>query len=241
MRKSLLMVGIPVSVLGLGLATFVALRSTNTKPADSFAKELEAAGAAGLQLAQSQAANQFALSETVPEAKPEPKTAIKRGNGVKAIRSTTPTVKAAPEPVAADVVEEVPDLSRVMESAGPSATVAVVPSAPAPSPDVTPAPAQDNGPILRGGNGAGSGSGGGGIGIGTVMGGVFGAVIRGGVVDGDNCDLHRSPRSGARGPVNTAVNYPVYGRNPGMGAIRGGGWGGRTGQIAAAPARPRGR
>ena len=240
MRKSLLMVGIPVSVLGLGLATFVALRSTDKKPADSFAKELEAAGAAGLQLAQSQAANQFALSETVPEAKPEPKTAIRRGNGVKAIRSTTPTVKAAPEPVAADVVEEVPDLSRVMESAGPSQTVAVIPSAPAQSPDVAPAPAEDNGPILRGGSG--SGNGGSGTGIGTAMGGIFGAVIRGGVVDGDNCDLHRSPRSGARGPVNTTVNYPVYGRNPGgMTGVRSGGWGGSSPRMATTTARPRGR
>src|SRR5215208_4967754 len=109
MKKSLLMVALPVSVLGLGLAGFMAVRMANKAPADDFAKELEKADAAGIQLASQQSAKQFSLSETVPETKPEAKTVSKRAtSGNKAVRSKTPTVKAAPENVAADVVEEIP-------------------------------------------------------------------------------------------------------------------------------------
>jgi hypothetical protein len=222
------MVGIPVSVLGLGLAGFMAVRMANKAPADDFAKELEKADAAGLQLAQAQAARQYALSETAPESKPEPQSIIKRApTGAQAVRSKAPTVKAAPRTVAADVVEETPDLTVVSHASGPAQTEASVPSTPEPSPAATPAPGQDQGPILRGGNGSGGGNGG--IGMGGVMGGIFGAVIRGGGVDGDNCELHRRPR------LPTAER-PVYGGNPsGMGGMRGG-WGGST--ILTQPATP---
>ena len=206
MRKSLLMIGIPVSVVGLGLATFFAVRSTPKCPADSLADELKQADAAGIQLAQSQTAKQFAFSETAPEAKPEAATVTKRGNGPKAVRSNTPTVKAAPEAVAADVVEEIPDLSVVQTSAAPTPVEAPAPSIPRPAPATEPAPSEDNGAILRGGTGAGNGrtgSGGGGGGWGTI----FGAVIRGGGVDGDNCD----PRGGRARPQTRA---PIYGQNP---------------------------
>lgn len=230
MRKSLLMVAIPVSVLGLGLAGFMAARFANPTATDDFAKELERADAAGIQLAQEQASRQFPISETVPESKPEPKTVTKRApSGTRAVRSKTPTVKAAPEAVASDVVEEIPDLTVVAQSTGPSQTEASVPSMPSPSPATSPAPAQDQGPILRGGSGAGAGETGGGSGIGTAIGVIFGSVIRGGAVDGDNCELHR------RRPTNTAVQRPVYGTNPsGMADARTGGWGGRTATIGGA-------
>jgi hypothetical protein len=237
MRKSLLMVGIPVSVLGLGLAGFMAARMANKAPAGDFTKELEQADAAGIQLAQQQAAKQFSLSETVPETKPEAKTVTKRApTGAKAVRSKAPTVKAAPQNVAADVVEEVPDLTAMQQSSGPTHVEAPVPVSPDPSPAVTPAPAQDQGPILRGGTGSGDGRNGAGSGGG--WGTIFGAVIRGGGVDGDNCD----PRGARRGPTNTTVQRPVYGTNPtGMGGIRtGGDWGGRAGTTVVT-ARPRGR
>jgi hypothetical protein len=225
MRKSLLMVAIPVSVLGLGLAGFMAVRMANKKaPSDDFAKQLAEADAAGIQLAQNQAAKQYALSETVPEAKPEPKTITKRApSGAKAVRSNTPTVRAAREPVAADVVEEIPDLTVVAQSTGPTHTEASVPSTPEPSPATTPAPAQDQGPILRGGNGAGAGSGGSGTGMGTAIGVIFGSVIRGGAVDGDNCDLHRRPR-----PQTRTSSQPPYERPSGMAGARTGGWGGAS-------------
>ena len=66
MRKALLLVGIPVSVVGLGLAAFIGLRSSNEKPVDAFAEELKRAEAAGIELAQSQAASPFVLGETIP-------------------------------------------------------------------------------------------------------------------------------------------------------------------------------
>jgi hypothetical protein len=227
------MVGLPVSVVGLGLAGFMAFRMTNRAPADDFAQELENANAAGLQLAQAQTAKPFSLTETVPESKPQPKTVTRRStSGSKAVRSNTPTVKAAPENVAADVVEEVPDMTVVAQAAGPSQTEAPVPTMPEPSPATSPAPAQDQGPILRGGTGSGSG---GGIGMGTAIGIIFGSVIRGGGVDGDNCD----PRGVHRGGVNTTVQRPVYGSPSGMGGIRNGGWGGATGATVIAT-RPRG-
>lgn len=237
MRKSLLMVAVPVSVLGLGLAGFMAVRMANKAPADDFAKDLEKADAAGIQLAQSQTSRQFSLTETVPETKPEAKTVVKRASsGTKAVRSKAPTVQAAPENVAADVVEEIPDLTVIAQSTAPTQVEAPAPIAPEPSPATTPAPAQDQGPILRGGSGVGSGDNGGGIGMGTAIGVIFGSVIRGGGVDGDNCD----PRGRRTGPVNTTVQRPVYGTPSGIGGIRNGGWGGRT---AATPigTRPRGR
>ena len=240
MRKSLLMVALPVSVLGLGLAGFMAMRMANKAPVDDFAKELEKADAAGIQLAQNQPSKSFSLTETVPETKPEAKTVTKRAtSGNKAVRSKAPTVKASPEPVAADVVEEIPDLTVVAQSAGPTHVEAPVPTTPEPSPATSPAPAQDQGPILRGGSGAGANSGGSGTGMGTAIGIIFGSVIRGGVVDGDNCDP-RGTRRGSRGPVNTTVQRPVYGTPAGVGGIRTGGWGGGSGVAVVGGARPRG-
>ena len=242
MRKSLLMVAIPVSVLGLGLAGVMAVRMANKAPVDDFSKELEKADAAGLQLAQGQSAKQFSLSETVPETKPEAKTVTKRApTGPKAVRSKSPTVKAAPENVAADVVEEVPDMTAMQQSSGPTHTEAPVPVEPEPSPATSPAPAQDQGPILRGGNGSGAGRNGAGSGGG--WGTIFGAIIRGGGVDGDNCDPRGTRRSGTQRPV--VYGRPDYGSNPGMGSIRTGGWGGGTTVAGATTtiggARPRGR
>ncbi|HET9425880.1 MAG TPA: hypothetical protein VFO55_10950 [Gemmatimonadaceae bacterium] len=209
MRKSLLLVAIPVSVVGLGLAAFVAFRATSKPAADSFADDLKQADAAGIQLAQAQAANQFALNETVPEAKPEPKTVTKRGNGTRAVRSNTPTVKAVAEPVVADVVEEIPDLTVMQTAAGPTNVEAPAPSIPRPAPATEPAPAQEEGAILRGGNGAGTGTVGTG-GSGGGWGGIFGVVIRGGGVDGDNCEPRPRSRPGTR-------TTPVYSPNPSAG------------------------
>jgi hypothetical protein len=239
MKKSLLMVALPVSVLGLGLAGFMAVRMANKAPADDFAKELEKADAAGLQLASQQTSKQFSLTETVPETKPEAKTVTKRAtSGNKAVRSKNPTVKAAPEKVAADVVEETPDLTVMAQSTAPTHVEAPVPTTPEPSPATSPAPAQDQGPILRGGSGTGASGNGGGSGIGTAIGIIFGSVIRGGGVDGDNCD----PRGARRGPTNTTVQRPVYGTPSGMGGIRTGGTGGWGGGSGATPiaTRPRG-
>lgn len=235
MRKSLLLVGIPVSVLGLGLAALVAYKGAGKATTDTFASELQKADAAGIQLAQAQTSKQFALSETVPEAKPEARTVTKRGNGTKAVRSTAPTVKAAPEAVAADVVEEIPDLTVIQTAAAPTATEATAPSIPRPSPATEPAPAQEEGSILRGGNGAGTGRTGTG-GNGGGWGGIFGAVIRGGGVDGDNCDPRpRTSRPGTTGPVYNGNPSGGYGRTAGT-VIRGGGI---TIPVGISTSRPR--
>jgi hypothetical protein len=240
MRKSRLLVAVPVSVIGLGLAGLMAVRMTSKAPVDDFAKELEKADAAGIQLAQNQSAKQFSLTETVPETKPEAKPVIKRATtGNKAVRSKAPTVQAAPTNVAADVVEEIPELTVMAQSTGPTHVEAPVPTMPEPSPATSPAPAQDQGPILRGGSGTGGGNGGGGIGIGTGIGVIFGSVIRGGGVDGDNCDPRGGVRRTGGTAVNTSVQRPVYGSPTGMGSARTGGWGGRTGG-AVIGARPRG-
>lgn len=209
MRKSLMFVGIPFAVVGVAVAVAVGLRGSQKKSADSLTDDLARAQAAGLELAQAQGATKFALSETVPESKPEPSKAIKKGSGTKAVRSTTPTVKAAPTTVAADVVEEIPEMPVMQTASAPSPVEAAAPAVPRPVPVTTVSyPEQDQGPILAGGTGRGTGTAGNG-GNGGGWGGIFGAVIRGGGVDGDNCDPR--PRSG--GSRRPGVGG-VYGANP---------------------------
>jgi hypothetical protein len=198
MRKTMMFVGIPVAVVGAAAVLAVSKFGKSTKPSDNFAADLQTAQAAGLDLAAAQGSRKYALTEIAPDSKPQPNKVIKQSNGPKAIRSKTPSVKAAPEPVAAQTVEEIPQ-TQVTETAAPTPAEVPVPAVPRPVPQ----PSESDGPILAGGSGRGTtGSGGGGI-----MGGIFGAIIRGGTVDGDNCD----PRGGAgRYPSHP----PVYGGNP---------------------------
>jgi hypothetical protein len=238
MRKSVLMVGIPVAVVGLGIAGYAGVRSMNKNAGDPFANDLKAADAAGIQLATAQTSSKYSLSEIAPDSKPEPKTTIRKGAGTKAIRSKAPTVKAAPEATVAQVEENVPDQTVMTTAPAPQPTPAPVAVNPEPAPQQMPAPSSDQGPILRGGSGAGAGTGGAGSGGG--WGTIFGAIIRGGGVDGDNCD----PRGGTvqrRG----GTQMPVYNPNPGgMGGARTGGYGGRTGVMTGGTTvrgRPRGR
>jgi hypothetical protein len=210
MRKTLLLVGIPLAVVGVAVAVAVAKYGTGTKPNDKFAADLQQAQAAGLDLAQAQGANKYALTEIAPDSKPLPAKTVKAGSGTKAIRSKTPTVKAAPEPVAAQVVENVPEVQVTQKAATPTPAEVTAPAVPRPVPQTMPTPAPDQGPILAGGTGRGTGRTTDG---GTGWGGIFGAIIRGGVVDGDNCD---SRGGGARRPQGR----PVYGRPGGMGEAR---------------------
>src|SRR4051812_6358711 len=112
MRKSLLLVGIPVAAVGVAAAVVAGIRSQAT-PADAFTQDLQRAEAAGLDLAQAQRANKYALTEIAPETKRSEGTSIRKGAGPKAVRSKTPTVKAAPEEVAASVTENVPQVDVV--------------------------------------------------------------------------------------------------------------------------------
>src|SRR3954469_3887877 len=109
MRKALLMVGIPVAVVGLGIAGYAGVRSLNKTAVDPFASDLKAADAAGIQLATAQTSAKYSLSEIAPDSKPEPKTTVRKGSGPKAVRAKNPTVRAAAENSVADVEENVPD------------------------------------------------------------------------------------------------------------------------------------
>lgn len=131
-------------------------------------------------------ANLSAL-ETKPISSPEKSRVAKRGSGTRAVRSATPTVRATPEPEPAAVTTEADALviGALPEISEP---VAVVPT-PAPLPVPSPAGDYGSGGGLFGSGGGRIGGGGGGV-----------VVIRGGGVDGDNCELHRRPR-GSRGPI----------------------------------------
>jgi type II secretory pathway pseudopilin PulG len=215
MRKSVKWVAIPMAVVGVASAVAVGKFARSSKPADQFSADLQNAQAAGLDLAQAQGSKKYALTEIAPDSKPQPAKTLKKSNGPKAIRSKTPSVKAAPEPVAAQAVEDIPQ-TQTTETAAPTPAPVPVPVTPTPVPQT----GQSDGPILAGGTARGrTGDGGGGI-----LGGIFGAIIRGGVVgDGDNCDPR--PSSGGR-----RGDRPVYG---------GGGIGGMgTGRMTPRPTFP---
>lgn len=129
--------------------------------------------------------------ESKPNGAPAPATVVKRGAGTRAVRSHTPTVRATPvvEVAALDASNEVMSESEAPapENAEPVAV------APRPAP-----PAGDYGTGINGGGvGAGGGSGGSGV------------VIRGGGVDGDNCDLHRRRPGGVFGGGG-GYGGPIY-------------------------------
>lgn len=149
-------------------------------------RDLELASAATLALA-GRAVDSANLSslETKPASAPEKANVVKKGAGPRAVRSKT--VRSAPHPVPAASEGEGEALAE-SEAPAESEPVAIVP---VPAPVVGPtAPAGDYG---TGGGIFGSGGG-------RIGGGGIGVVIRGGGVDGDNCELHRRPR-GNRGPI----------------------------------------
>ena len=160
---------------------------------DELKRDLQMASSTSLDLASRQSAAAFPLTE-LPAATPSPSTTLRKSAGPKAVRSRTPTVKAAPEPTVATEVEE-PEVEVTAEAPSPTLEPMPEPDAPAvprPSP-INPAPAGDG---SWGRNGGGSAPGG--VGGGSVLGGIFGVVIRGGGVDGDRCEIHnRRPRNRA--------------------------------------------
>src|ERR1051325_1182 len=96
MRKTLLLIAVPLAVVGVG--TTIAVARHRSKPTDAFTSDLQTAQAAGLDLAQAQTSNKYALTEVAPQSKPEAQKSLKRATGARTIRSKTPTVKPAPEP-----------------------------------------------------------------------------------------------------------------------------------------------
>ena len=126
--------------------------------------------------------------------------------GETAARAESP-VQEAPAPVAQTQPVEAP--------AADVTPAPVVAQAPEPAPEVNePGMGAGSGPNAGGeaaGTGGGRGNEGRGRGIGDIFGGVIGVVIRGGGVDGDNCERH-PPRRG-RGPVAVGMpgDFPVMG------------------------------
>jgi len=162
--------------------------SPNRAMNDDLKRDLQLASSSGLDLASQQAAKSFALTEIGQSSAPSPAPALKKGAGPKAVKSKTPTVKAAPDASIESKSEE--PTTEVMAEA-PSPTTEQVPDPAAPAvPRPSPMPIKPNG-----GDGA-QGQNGGGPNPGAGDGGIFGTILRGGVVDGDHCDprTDRRPR-----------------------------------------------
>ncbi len=165
-----------------------------------------------LQLATQSQAIQISPDEISPRSHQELALKPKKApDGPHTIRSDHPTRKASVTPVQeADVKTQLPP-AQVMASSAP-ATPAPAPSNDAPPlarPSPLPAPSYPAAAPIPD-NGA--------SGVGSVLGGIFGAVIRGGVVgDGDNCDPRHPPRAGA--PIGGAIPTGI-GRSPIFGGGR---------------------
>ena len=190
---------------------------TNRPMSDDLKRDLQLASSSNLDLASQQAGKSFALTEIPMSPTPSPTKALKKAqSGPKAVRSKHPTVKATPEPTVVANAED-PQTEIMQKAPSPTTEQVPDPSAPAvPRPSPTPTiPTGGEGAHGRDGAGPNAGSGDGGRGpstgdgIGGIIGGIFGAILRGGVVDGDHCD----PREG-RGrrrlpPPMSSPNDPV--------------------------------
>jgi hypothetical protein len=142
-----------------------------------------------LQLASATQTLKISPDEIAPKSHQELAVKPKKApNGPKVVRTSHPTVKASATPVqAAEVKTEMPQMQVMASAPAPSETPA--PDAPplarpAPIPVVATYPSTAPIPATGGSGG--------------ILGGIFGAVIRGGVVgDDDHCD----PRGGVRRPM----------------------------------------
>ena len=197
--------------LALGSTAVVAIACGKSKAPTS--SDMSADLKRDLQLASQTQNIQISPDELSPQSKKElavrPKAAPQ---GPKVVRTKNPTVKASPKPVqVAEIPTQVPQVQVMAASPAPSET----PSPDAP-PMARPAPVPTQQYPSAGQIPANAGAG-------SVIGAIFGAVIRGGVVgDDDHCD----PRGGARrghpiggmgGVYTRPGGYPIPG---GMGGSR---------------------
>jgi outer membrane receptor protein involved in Fe transport len=135
-------------------------------------RDLEMAATATVALATPRVDSALLKFEAQPPSAPQVSRALKKGSGNKVVHSHTPTVRS--EPVAEVDVVESEVTETVADATAPESTEPVA-VAPRPTPVV---PVGNTGDYGTGGGIFGGGSGG-------------GVVIRGGGVDGDNCELHR--------------------------------------------------
>lgn len=205
-----------------GLAACGDARATDAAQED-LKRDLQLASATTMDLASPRVDSALLNSmETEPQGAPEVAKTVKKGAGNRAVRSPTPTVLATPESdvAAVDESEEVETESIAPAPERISEPVAV---APRPQPVI----------VQTGGTGDYGTSGGGVFGGGNGR----GVVIRGGGVDGDNCEIHRGGRGGvivSRGPVY--LPQPTATRTGGIFSGRGV----TSGRSARVPDRPRG-
>lgn len=156
----------------------------------------------------------YALTETAPSSKPMMGVRLHRAEGPKAIRSSRPRVKAAPDPEPAADENAAPVTESVAQApgAGPTEAPAEPTTAATPRPVPVPVTYPSGGGDARGSGDVGNGSG---AVIGAVIGGILGAVIRGGGVDGDNCEIpRRGTRRGRPGvftPNTGGIYMPITG------------------------------
>jgi hypothetical protein len=195
-----------VRLAGIAGAITLAACSSNDKSVnDDFKKDLERASTASeITLPSSQAGAQVvsAIERTTP---PAPRKIAQS--------QRAPKHKAAPTRTPAPVEVEQADVSTEVEPA---------PIEPAPAPvEAVALPSPRPQPVASNGGGSGDGEIGRGRGnVGAGIGTVIGVILRGGIVDGDDCD----PRSEGRPRGGIAVNnrIPVIGTFPGSGRIGGG-------------------
>ena len=189
-----------VALRVLGVAAVAAVvaacgdaRATDAARQEDLERDLDLASATTMALASAQVDSALLNSlETAPRGEPSAATTLKQGDGSRAVRSSSPTVRATPE-VSAAAVDEDAQTETLAEAPAPEALEPVA-VAPRPAPPVviaTGSPAGDYGTGGSDGGIFGGGMGGGGV------------IIRGGGVDGDNCELHtRGGRRGtSRGPI----------------------------------------
>ena len=179
--------------------------TSNRAMSDDLKRDLQLASSTNLDLASQQASKGYALTEISQSSAPSPSLALRKGAGPKAVKSKHPTVKASPEnSVVANAAE--PTVEVMAKAPSPTTEPTPDPAAPAvPRPSPMPTiPTGGEGAHGRDGGGPNAGSGDGG---GSILGGIFGAILRGGVVDGDHCD----PRTDRRGRRPPARVMPPYG------------------------------
>ena len=179
----------PLALLAVATAIAACADANANSVNAELKRDLELASATTMKLATPPVDSAFLASmETKPINSPAPAPVVKRGAGSRAVASEAPTVEAIEETDVATVEEEEAQTETMAPAPAPENNEPVA-VAPRPQPPV----------VLTGGAGDY------GVGSGGVGGGRGGVVIRGGGVDGDNCELHRRGRNGGtivyRGPI----------------------------------------
>ncbi|MEO5902819.1 MAG: hypothetical protein ABIQ55_02285 [Gemmatimonadaceae bacterium] len=204
-----------VSLAGIaGVLVVAACNSKNAVMSDELKKDLEVASASNaINLAASQQAPGSQVVSAIERTTPPAPRRI--ANSQRVVKH-----RAAPKGIPAPVEVQTADVSTEVEAQPVEVAPAPVDPATLPSPRPQPVASTGGGGDMPQGRSGG--------GIGSVLGGIFSVVIRGGGVDGDQCDPRTDGRG--RGPISINNRIPVIGTFPGSGRIGGGGMsrGGRT-------------